>query len=104
MAKLHVKFGRVPARDNPPPVMVGSATRVEYLEIDASSAGASDTETSARKSENVVSLYAEAACWVAVGAQGAAAKYGASSHYIPAGGRLDLWISVGEFVSMAEDA
>jgi hypothetical protein len=106
MANLIVTFTSArpsPAQDNPAPVMVGSMARTEIIEIPSSSDGDTSSALEAEDNENIVSLYAEAACWVAVGTTPAVETTdGAYGHFIPAETPVQLWVEEGEKVAVIE--
>jgi hypothetical protein len=106
MANLIVTFTSArpsPAQDNPSPVMVGSMARTEVMEIPGASDGDSISTLAAAGQETIVNLYAEAACWVAIGeTPEVETTEGSYGHYIPASLPVQFWVEVGEKVAVIE--
>ena len=86
------------------PVEVADAARTEKIEIDSSSDGLEPSfgQLTAADGENVVSLYAEQACWVKVGKPDGAGNPTArpgEGRFLPAGDRMQLLVIPGSKVS-----
>src|SRR5688572_10844049 len=104
MASLVVTFTSAfptPQRQVYAPVKVGSIARTELIELDASDASVVGT-LSALASEHVVTLYAEAACYVQIGTSPTAVEPdtpGANVHFLAEGTRDDFWVAEGHKVA-----
>lgn len=94
MASVYVTFTDA-VREHP--VIYGKKGRTEVLNIEASTAE-DETTLDANAGENIVSVYAEAACWVAIG--DAPDPESANRHFIAAGERRDFWIDADQKVSI----
>ena len=101
MASLVVTFTR--AASSPftgqPPVEVGSDARTELIDLEGGTGGPESAagELMAQGSENIVSLYAQAACWIAISTEPEAEAE--SGRFMDEGERLQLWVSAGQKVA-----
>ena len=94
MASVYVTFTDA-VREHP--VIHGKKGRTEVLDIEANTAE-DETVLDAAAGENIVSIYAEAACWVAIGAAPDATS--SNRHFCAAGERRDFWIETDHKVSI----
>ena len=83
------------------PVAYGRKVRTEVLDIPGSTEGFSTT-LAATAGNNIVSCYAEAPCWIAIGAD-PDPEDGTQRRFMPAGLMRDFWIDAGEHVAVVPD-
>lgn len=94
MASVYVTFGDA-VREHP--VMRGRVGRTQVLDIEEST-GEEESTLDANPGENIVSVYAQGDCWVAVGSAPNATTN--PRHPVFAGERRDFWIESDEKVAI----
>ncbi len=82
------------------PVQLADSYRTEIISIDSGSDGLQSTAgaLTAADGEHIVDIYADSACWVAIGATPVAA-FG-SGRYFAAGERAQYWVEFGHSVAV----
>lgn len=94
MASVYVTFTDA-VREHP--VIHGKKGRTQVLDIEASTAE-EETTLDANPGENIVSIYADGACWVSIGAAPDPASE--NRHFVASGERRDFWIETDHKVAI----